>query len=161
MGWATAWSFDRLRLWIEEGVHPRTAIVLAAAHALARSGIAFVWLWQGLVPKLLYADKDERLMLAAIGIPESVLPLIGWLEMGFAAAVIVLWRWRPLFIWNSIAMIVALAGVSFYSPNYLTEAFNPVTLNVAMIVLSAIGFAVSGQIPSAARCLRKPAEQRP
>jgi hypothetical protein len=70
MGWATAWSFDRLRLWIEQGVHPRTAMALAAAHALARIGIAFVWLWQGLVPKLLYPNQDEKLMLAAAGWPE-------------------------------------------------------------------------------------------
>jgi hypothetical protein len=25
LGWATAWSFDRLRLWLERGVDPRTA----------------------------------------------------------------------------------------------------------------------------------------
>ena len=25
MGWATAWSFDRLRLWLEEGIDPATS----------------------------------------------------------------------------------------------------------------------------------------
>lgn len=26
LGWATAWSFDRLRLWLEEGIEPRQAL---------------------------------------------------------------------------------------------------------------------------------------
>jgi hypothetical protein len=26
LGWATAWSFDRLRLWLEEGIAPETAL---------------------------------------------------------------------------------------------------------------------------------------
>jgi len=26
IGWATAWSFDRLRLWLEAGIHPRLAL---------------------------------------------------------------------------------------------------------------------------------------
>jgi len=30
LGWATAWSFDRLRLWLERGVGPRRALVHAA-----------------------------------------------------------------------------------------------------------------------------------
>jgi DoxX-like family len=158
MGWATAWSFDRLRLWLDEGLHPRAAMALAIAHGLARIGIAFVWLWQGLVPKLLHASQDEKAMLAAVGIPERLLPLIGGVEIAFGVAVIVLWRWRPLFVWNSVAMIAAVAVVALHSPEYLAGAFNPVSLNVAVVVLSAIGFAVSRQIPSSAGCLRRPAE---
>lgn len=36
LGWATAWSFDRLRLWTDEGVDPRTALVAGLAYAGAR-----------------------------------------------------------------------------------------------------------------------------
>ncbi len=36
MGWATAWSFDRLRLWIEEGLDPRTVLRKAIYHAISR-----------------------------------------------------------------------------------------------------------------------------
>ena len=98
-------------------------------------------------------------MLAAAGVSEGLLPFIGAIEIAFAIVTIVFWRWRPLFLWNAIAMAAALAAVSFQSPEYLTAAFNPVSLNVAMIVLSAIGFAVSRQIPSAARCLRTPPDR--
>jgi hypothetical protein len=40
MGWATAWSFDRLRLWLERGVDPAQARRATLRHALARIGLA-------------------------------------------------------------------------------------------------------------------------
>ncbi|NGO76137.1 hypothetical protein G6045_10725 [Streptomyces sp. YC504] len=36
MGWATAWSFDRLRLWLEEGVTPRRSLVHCLTEMLLR-----------------------------------------------------------------------------------------------------------------------------
>jgi hypothetical protein len=36
MGWATAWSFDRLRLWMEEEQAPEASLVFALIHAVAR-----------------------------------------------------------------------------------------------------------------------------
>ncbi|MFF3911289.1 hypothetical protein ACFYZJ_36320 [Streptomyces sp. NPDC001848] len=37
MGWATAWSFDRLRLWLERGVTPERALVNWLAEQAARA----------------------------------------------------------------------------------------------------------------------------
>lgn len=42
MGWATAWSFDRLRLWVDDGVSPERAVRLAAGHALLRLAVVGV-----------------------------------------------------------------------------------------------------------------------
>ncbi len=58
-GWATAWSFDRLRLWLEDGVAPERARDQAVAHAAAVGGLAGVWLYQGIVPKLWRADAGD------------------------------------------------------------------------------------------------------
>ncbi|GAA4588503.1 hypothetical protein BJY16_008583 [Actinoplanes octamycinicus] len=38
-GWATAWSFDRLRLWLEHGVTPERARRHALAELLLRTGL--------------------------------------------------------------------------------------------------------------------------
>ncbi|MGP4109455.1 hypothetical protein ACTWP5_00880 [Streptomyces sp. 4N509B] len=38
MGWATAWSFDRLRLWCERGVTPERALRRALAELACRAG---------------------------------------------------------------------------------------------------------------------------
>ncbi|MGW2863613.1 hypothetical protein [Streptomyces sp. NPDC001205] len=47
MGWATAWSFDRLRLWCERGIHPRTALARAVGECAVRLA---------LVPAALFAS---------------------------------------------------------------------------------------------------------
>jgi hypothetical protein len=155
IGWATAWSFDRLRLWVDRGVPPGISMRMASIHALARLGIAFIWLWQGLVPKLIYASADEKAMIAAASLPLSLLQVIGALELAFAAATLGLWRWRTLFLWNTLAMAVALVAVALQSPSYLAAAFNPVSLNVGMVALSIAGYLSAAELPSAARCLRR------
>jgi hypothetical protein len=159
LGWATAWSFDRLRLWIDNGLAPKAALRLAAIHAWARSAVAFIWLWQGLVPKLLFDQADERAMMAASHLPAGLLAIVGGIEVAFAALALGTWRWRSFFVLNMLAMTGALATVALRSPSYLVAAFNPVTLNVAMIALSLIGYVAAAEIPSASRCLRRPPKE--
>jgi hypothetical protein len=155
IGWATAWSFDRLRLWIDRGVPPQLSLRMAVIHALARLGIAFTWMWQGLVPKLLFPSIDERIMLTTAGLPARLLPAVGALELLLAALTIVFWRWRPFLLLNVLVMIGALVAVALQSPSYLVAAFNPVTLNVGVILLSIIGYFSAAELPSASRCLRR------
>ena len=40
MGWATAWSFDRLRLWCERGISPERSLLHALAELSARVRVA-------------------------------------------------------------------------------------------------------------------------
>jgi hypothetical protein len=155
IGWATAWSFDRLRLWIERGILPQVSFRFALIHAFARLGIAFIWLWQGLIPKLLFPSRDEVAMLQAVSLPIDSLVFIGVFELILAVAALALWRWRGFFLLNVLAMVGALATVALSSPSYLVAAFNPVTLNIATIVLSFIGYFAAVDLPSASRCLRK------
>ncbi|CAN5305860.1 hypothetical protein BH09ACT10_BH09ACT10_29590 [soil metagenome] len=42
MGWATAWSFDRLRLWIEDGITPAASLRHALVDLAARLGVVAV-----------------------------------------------------------------------------------------------------------------------
>lgn len=161
LGWATAWSFDRLRLWIERSIPPQASMRMAVIHACARFGVAFIWAWQGLFPKLLFPSADERFMIAAAGLPLTFVTFSGILESIFAVAALAFWRWRGLFLWNMLFMVAALAAVAFASPRYLVAAFNPVTLNVAMILLSLIGYVASSELPSASRCLRQTPKEKP
>jgi len=159
MGWATAWSFDRLRLWIEKGIDPAVSGQRALIHAVARLCIAFVFLYHGLVPKLLYRHPTELTMLLDAGLPASAvdmgLVLIGLAEVAFAGVMLAAWRARWPFVATAVLMVGALAGVAYNSPGTLLAAFNPVTLNLSMVALAAIGWAASRDLPSAARCLRE------
>jgi hypothetical protein len=156
IGWATAWSFDRLRLRLEDGLEPRTTFRLSAIHAASRVAVALIWLWQGLVPKLLFNSADEQAMMAASHMNVGLVPIVGLLEIAIAAFAILTWRKRSFFLFNILAMLAALANVAFLAPSYLVAAFNPVTLNMAMIALSLVGYLSAVEIPSASRCLRQP-----
>jgi hypothetical protein len=45
IGWATAWSFDRLRLWIEKGIDPEVSLQRSLIYSIARLTVAFIWLY--------------------------------------------------------------------------------------------------------------------
>lgn len=162
MGWATAWSFDRLRRWLESGQHPESAFRQFAGHALARCAVGFVWLWHGLVPKLVFDHPDEALMLTDTGIDSGLANQLvvaaGIFEVAFGLIVLGAWRWRaPLWITLGL-MVLATVGVAVESSRYLTAAFNPVTLNVQLFVLAAIALLLGRDLPTARNCLRNKPE---
>jgi uncharacterized membrane protein YphA (DoxX/SURF4 family) len=140
---------------VEEGQSPETSFLLAAITVLARATIGFVWLWHGIVPKLIVRDPNEQIMLAQAGLPVELLPLIGIAEVAFGVAMLLALRQRWLFLLNAGVMMAALAGVAARSPQYLGQAFNPVTLNVCMVALSLTGYLVWNKVPSARNCLRR------
>ena len=160
MGWATAWSFDRLRLWLERRQTPEASLAWAGVYAAARGAVVFVWLWHGLVPKLLARDAAERLMLRQTGMPESVVVPIGVAEILFGLWMLFAWRSRWPLAASVAAMVLALLEVAWRSPEFVTAAFNPVTLNVCVIVLCVIAWIAMPHVPTARRCLRVQPKER-
>jgi uncharacterized membrane protein YphA (DoxX/SURF4 family) len=163
LGWATAWSFDRLRLWIEEGIAPEVSMERAAIYAVARGAVAFTWFYHGLVPKLIRHDRIEGDLLSRAGIPASrilsAVNLAGWVEILFAVILIILWR-RSWPLWfTMIAMLIGIPIVALTAPDYATAAFNPVTLNLLLAALSLVAILAGRKVPTANHCRRKPAEK--
>lgn len=160
LGWATAWSFDRLRLWLERTVDPAIALRQAIIHGIARLALAGIFAWQGLIPKLLARDPDELAMLRDGGISAAAAPqvlnYVGIAELLLALILLVTWRSR----WPSILivglMILVTVAVLVTSRAYFTAAFNPLTLNLAVAALALIDIVALRDTPSAARCLRTP-----
>lgn len=163
LGWATAWSFDRLRLWIERGIPPETSLRNAVVYGLARLAIACIWLYHGLVPKLLTHQRDEALMLTRAGatpaMAATLVSVAGAAEIGLGLLMLLAWRQRWPLLLTIALMVAALAGALRYTPELVVAAFNPVSLNLAVIVLAAIGFLTAKDLPSARRCLRKSVER--
>jgi uncharacterized membrane protein YphA (DoxX/SURF4 family) len=160
MGWATAWSFDRLRRWLEQGLDPAVALRQSLIYGISRIGLAFIWIYHGLVPKLLFSSSDEAAMLVDAGIsPENLtrtMTALGIAEVLFGLSLLYFWRARSLAVAACVLMVLALAGVAINSPHYLAAAFNPVTLNAAVIALSLITLVACPDVPSAGGCKRKP-----
>ena len=109
--------------------------------------VAFVWIYHGLVPKLVFRHVDELSMTRALHIEFmdtiTTLSVIGWGEIAFGLFVLITWRTRQVLLLNMLIMAGALVHVAFTSPHFLIASFNPVTLNLLMIALSFIGFIAS------------------
>jgi hypothetical protein len=164
LGWATAWSFDRLRLWIERAIDPAVSLQRSLIHLVARVAVAFVWLYQGAVPKLVARHADELSIVLCSGVSAETAPLVvtilGWMEVVVGLAVLIFFHQRWPFIVTIVLMLLATVSVAVNAPQFLVAAFNPVCLNVLMIAVVVVGLLASRNLPSARRCLRKPPEGR-
>jgi len=160
MGWATAWSFDRLRLWIEKGIAPSASLQNSLIHLIARLTLAGVWVYQGAVPKLFGPHADELAMVEQGGVSATAAPLVvqavGWIEVAFGLTMLLFFHSRWPLVSTIVLMVGATIGVAVNSPQFLHAAFNPVSLNVLMIATAVIGLLAGRNLPSARRCLRKP-----
>jgi uncharacterized membrane protein YphA (DoxX/SURF4 family) len=165
IGWATAWSFDRLRLWLEERIEPALALRNALIHFVARVALAGIFAYQGLIPKLIVQHADELSMLRAAGIPATftpgVLSALGIAEIALALALLVsLSRSWPAWI-CAVSMPIATTMVALHSPMFFEAAFNPFSLNLAVAALAVIDLIVLPGVPSATRCLRRARSEQP
>jgi hypothetical protein len=164
IGWATAWSFDRLRLWLEEGIDPGVSAERSHSYGLARGTLAALWLYQGSVPKLLVPDSGELEILRGSGVfpghERQALAVAGLAEVGLATAL--LWRWHTRWpLWLTAALMgPLLASVANSQPRHLVAPFNPVALNLGMAALSTIALLLGRRLPDASRCLRRPEHHR-
>jgi len=162
-GYATAWSFDRLRLWLEKGIDPAVSAEKAFVHYSSLILLSFLWLYQGIVPKLLYPESGELALLRQTGwfsgLEELVLPLVGVGEIGLAFVLAVNHRKKWAYKLQALALlalgVAALSGM----PNLLKDPFNPLTLGLAMAGLGAAAARTADGLPNAARCRRKPGVQ--
>jgi hypothetical protein len=117
-------------------------VALERIRRLCNFTVAGIWLYQGLVPKLLGPHPDEVAMSNAFGIPPGLQAPISYAagagEVLLGLCVLLLPRraWPQLF--SAVATAVLLLFVAIYTPRYLVGAFNPVVMNVASIALSVV-----------------------
>jgi hypothetical protein len=160
MGWATAWSFDRLRLWLEHGIEPGQSMRQSLIHGFARISLAAIFAYHGLVPKLLGPHADEVTMMHDAGVAlqdtGGALAALGVLELLFSASLLTFWRhrWPPAFCFG--LMLLATLAVAVNSPRYFAGAFNPFTLNLAIGCIAVIDLIALKGLPTAANCRRQP-----
>lgn len=83
------------------------------------------------------------------------------MEVLFGLAMLGWWRQRWHFWATLVLMVLAAAAVALQSPHFLLAAFNPLSLNLLMATLSAVGLLVSRDLPSAGHCLRRPPREKP
>jgi uncharacterized membrane protein YphA (DoxX/SURF4 family) len=162
LGWATAWSFDALKIWLENGDHPRQSITKTLTYWLVCIVLAFIWMYQGLVPKILFLHPQEVELTADLfGHANSIriVRSVGILEFLFGVLWLMPFSKRRLFLGQALLMIILAITVGLRELNYLSHPFNPITFNTAIMFLAIIGYLNSDGLPSASHCQRKRKER--
>jgi hypothetical protein len=158
LGWATAWSFDRLRLWLERGAEPQATLERSVVHWIGRGTLAFIWLYHGIVPKLLAPAGEIDLSLRT-GMPASLAPpfviAAAVFEIALGLGLVVVRDARPLLVLSGALAILLALITSVRLPELVAAPFQPITLGVAMAGLAAVAFRSSSGLPAARNCLRK------
>jgi hypothetical protein len=114
---------------------------LLKVHRTARGTLALLWIYQGLVPKLLVQDSGE-LLLAKATVGEALArPCVigaGVAEIAIGVGLLLLSRSRAL-VWASTVLVTGLtvAG-TIATPHIAVTPFNSISLTVAMLALGAI-----------------------
>ena len=111
--------------------------------SLCRFSLAFIWIYQGLVPKWLGPHEDELAMNMALGFDAAqavwVSYIGGTLEVLLGLAILGFHRHRWPYWASAITITLLFVFTLIYMPQLLLAAFNPTTVNLAMAALSIIG----------------------
>lgn len=166
MAWATRWSFDRLRLWLEKGLAPELAMRLWLLKRALAVLLGLVWVLAGLIPKVLAVRASEVALVESSGIwvgsPALTLAALGWLEVaaglwlmsGFAE------RWAAALTSAGVLGLGAL--VSVLDPSAISDPYSGIVKNLGLVGCALGILALSPLTPKASRARpgRRPQEAR-
>ena len=116
--------------------------VLTRINFIARLTIALVWIYHGLVPKIIYRDWSEMTLLRQAGVDIQFVPALlqtlGLAEIFFGVLVLAQWRGRWQ-LWATMGiMLGTVLGIARHSPAVFHSDFNPISLNGLMLAMAAI-----------------------
>ncbi|UFJ41865.1 DoxX-like family protein [Brevibacillus humidisoli] len=160
MRWATAWSFDRLRLWLERGMTPEHSLRLWLIYSFAKIALGFVWLWEGLVPKLLFPSAEELALVANTGLAwwdaTHFVPFLGVCEILLGLILLIGWLPRLCATASLLLLLFFTAVLPWFAPELLYHPYGALSKNLGLLVCSLIVLFVSQEVPTASRCRTKP-----
>ncbi|CDQ40325.1 DoxX-like family protein [Virgibacillus salexigens] len=160
ISWATAISFDVLKRWVETGDSPSSQYFRLFSSWLFIYFFSFVWIYHGLTSKLIHQHPAELSMMqmtfsikaneasVLVIVTGMVEVIIGLLWLGY--------KNRGLLYRIQIVIFLIFAIVSSLTvPSQLFHPFNPITFNMALLVISIVGLTIYKNIPTAKNCKRK------
>lgn len=104
--------------------------------------LAVLWIYQGLVPKILFQSSAEIAIWQTIGLElhlaKIAVALSGMIEIMFGCTFLIWQKAAFIHQLNILGLSGLLLLIMFTDPLQLTTAFNPVVMNIAMIAISMI-----------------------
>lgn len=160
MGWGTALSFDVLKRWIEVGESPKTQYRRFFAFYAICFLFAFVWLYQGLIPKVLTQQPLEIQMLLELSPlnyaqASTAIVWVGIAEMLFSVCWLLPKLQKCLLQLQVVMFPFLTLSAILAEPAVAIAPFNVITLNVSLWIVSIVGLLLHEQLPTAKSCKRK------
>lgn len=159
MGWATALSFDVFKRWLEKGDTPSNQYIRFFSHWLITILFFFVWVYHGLIPKLLLMHPEEVSMtqgMLPLSVNEArdIVSTAGAIEIIFGLLWLLYSNKRRLLKIQIVVFPLLTLSTLLGDATVFGDPFNPLTFNLTLFVLSVIGLLVSRDIPTAKSCNR-------
>src|SRR5699024_9809943 len=159
MGWGTALSFDVLKRWLEKDENPTSQYMRFISTTMLTMFFAFVWVFHGLVPKIIAMHPEElfmtgKLFPVAEPLLQKVIIGIGMIEIIFGLVWLFYPYKRHLFALQFVLFPVLMLSAITSDIQMAAHPFSPVTFNIALSLLSVIGFIASKDVPTAKHCQR-------
>lgn len=113
--------------------------LLAEIHLVSRLVLGFIFIYHGLVPKIIWLHPVEIQLTTAHGLDAAFIsPVAGVLEVVLGLSLLLM-RKSLLPVYIAIAsLVMLLLDVMLIMPSLLTAAFNPVTTNLVAIAMAYI-----------------------
>lgn len=115
---------------------------------ICRIALAFIWIYQGVVPKWLGPHADELIMNMAAGFDPDQAVLVaffgGAMEVLLGLAVLVFYQRRWPYMVSAAGITALYLFTVLYADQFLVSAFNSTTVNVAVCALSLVALVEVG-----------------
>lgn len=103
--------------------------------------LAFLWIYQGLVPKIIFINADEIFVWQSIGLSFEYAKLAGRAsglgEIIFGLLFVFI-NQKYIHYLSILGLLGLLLLISFLIPSTLISPYNPIVMNISMISLSVI-----------------------
>ena len=104
--------------------------------------LAVLWVYQGLIPKVLYKAQDEQYIWQQQGFDELISLMLmqfsGYIEIIFGMLFLVFKQSKILHFLNILGVLGLSLLIAIIDMRYFQNAFYPFVMNVAMASLSII-----------------------
>lgn len=155
MIWATRWSFDRMRMWIEGIAGPETLLAAWTAKTAARLALGFCWIYEGLIPKILFVAPSEIDLVqhsnVFIGSAKETLFALGIVEIMFGIWLLCGKSERLAASVTTLFMIALSVLVLINEPNHLFDPMGGISKNIALIACALTVWLLAPYTPTGFR----------
>lgn len=118
-----------------------TRVKIITTYALSRSAIALIWIYHGLIPKIIFQHSTELELVAKgplVYSEETTIILAGVCEVLIGSCVLICWNQSWPIAVSLFGFSALLIGAVVVSPGLAIQAFNPITLTLSAIIFCLI-----------------------